>query len=464
MAGRVLIVDDVAANRIIMKVKLEAAGYIPVVAASGATCLAVCARDVPDLILMDASLPDMPGVDLLRRLRADAATSAVPIVMLTANRSDDQRVAAFRAGADEFFYKPLDDQILLARIRHFMRARDQIEEFEGSNKTATALYGLAEAAPVFHAPGTVAIVAQRSDTAMRLRRMIAAHLTDHVVIMTGDEALTEGLKSGPAPDVFLIEADVGGAAGGLRLMSELRSRTNTRHAAISILVPDAAHAGVAMAFDLGANDVVSAALCPEEIALRLSRQFLHKREADAKRASVQDGLRLAMIDPLTGLHNRRYGIAQLSAIAERSHKDGSGFAVMVVDLDRFKSVNDRWGHAAGDAVLVEVADRLARNLRCGDLLARIGGEEFLIALPDTALPEARIIADRLCQAVQQEAVWLADTIQIRVTVSIGLAINMGAAVPTFGDGVSDIVDRADQALLISKSEGRNQVTISQNAA
>ena len=464
MVGKVVIVDDVAINRIVMKVKLEAAGYVPYVAATGAACLALCARDVPDLVLIDVTLPDMSGIDLLRRLRADPRTHGVPVVMLTANQSTDIRVQAFRAGADDFFCKPLDDQILLARIRQFMRTRDQIDGFEDANKNAIALYGMAEAPLPFYTPGTVSMVTQRTETAVRLRRAIATHLMDRIVIMTAEEALTEGLKSDPAPDLFFIEADVGAAAGGLRLMSELRSRTNTRHAAICILGPDTAPTNAAMAFDLGANDVVSAALCPEEIALRLTRQLLHKREADAKRASVQDGLRLAMIDPLTGLHNRRYGVAQLGVIAERAHKEGAGFAVMVVDLDRFKSVNDRWGHAAGDAVLVEVAHRLSRNLRNGDLLARIGGEEFLIALPKTDLPEARNIAERLCRAVQQDVVRLADGINIQVTVSIGLAINMAADAPTPVDSVSEIVDRADQALLISKSEGRNQVTISRNAA
>ncbi len=464
MVGKILIVDDVAANRIVMKVKLEAAGYIPVVAANGAACLSICARDAPNVILMDLTLPDMAGIDLLRRLRADPATRAVPVIMLTANQSADVRVQAFRAGVDDFFCKPLDDQTLLARIRHFMRARNQIDGFDDATQSGMALFALAEASPVFYRPGTVAIVTQTPQTAMRLRRAVAAHLADQVVILTADEALSEGLQSGPATDVFLIGADVGGAAGGLRLMSELRSRANTRHAAISILVPNADHTGAAMAFDLGADDVVSAALCAEEIALRLTRQLLHKREADARRARVHDGLRLAMIDPLTGLHNRRYGIAQLGVIAERAQKDGSDFAVMVVDLDRFKSVNDRWGHAAGDAVLVEVADRLSRNLRSGDLLARIGGEEFLIALPQTALPEARNIAERLCHAVQQDVVRLADQIKIRVTVSIGLAINLAAMMPALIDSVSEIVDRADQALLIAKAEGRNQVTISQNAA
>lgn len=463
MAGKILIIDDVATNRIVMKVKLGAAGYLPIVAATGAAGLANAARDAPDLILIDMSLPDMSGITVLQNLRADPVTRAVPVIMLTANPTADTRVLAFRAGADDFLCKPVDDESLLARIRSFMRAKDQIDSYR-TNGNEISLLGLAEAAPVFHTPGKIAIVTQRTDTALRLRREISAHLSDHVVTMSSEEALLEGLKPEPGPDVFLIDAELGGAAGGLRLMSELRSRTNTRHAAISILVSDTLPNVAAMAFDLGANDMVCTLNSAEEIALRLSRQLLRKREADSMRASVQDGLRLAMIDPLTGLHNRRYGIAQLGAIAERALKTGAGFAVMVVDLDRFKSVNDRWGHGAGDAVLVEVADRLQRNLRGGDLLARIGGEEFLIALPDSSLAEARAIAERLCQAVQQNPVRLADALLIHVTVSIGLAISTANSLTAEIDIVSDIVDRADQALLISKAEGRNQVTISKNAA
>lgn len=463
MVGKILIVDDVATNRIVMKVKLNAAGYRPAVAADGVTCLAMATRDVPDLIMMDVTLPDMSGCELLRQLRANPVTRTVPVMIFTANQTVDARVLAFQAGADEFLCKPVENQVLLARIRSFMRARDQVDGYD-ANSAAMPAFGLAEAAAPFHAPGTVAIVVQRSDHAMRLRREIGAFLSDQLVIMSPDDALSEGLKSGAAPDVFLIDADCDGPGAGLRLMSELRSRTNTRHAAVCILAPDDAQVGAAMAFDLGANDMIAATVSAKETALRLTRLMARKREADAARACVQDGLRLAMIDPLTGLHNRRYGIAQLGFIAEQARKDGTGYAVMVVDLDRFKSVNDRWGHAAGDAVLVKVAARLLHNLRAGDLLARIGGEEFLIALPQTTLPEARRIAERLCRAVQHDVVQLADDVKIQVTVSIGLAINSGAMVPAAADTVSDIVDRADRALLISKSEGRNQVTISRNAA
>jgi len=180
---------------------------------------------------------------------------------------------------------------------------------------------------------------------------------------------------------------------------------------------------------------------------------------------VQDGLRMAVLDPLTGLHNRRYAMPHLAAIAERAAATAAPFAVMVVDIDRFKQVNDCWGHAAGDFVLVEVARRLTANLRASDLLARIGGEEFLIALPDSTLADARVVAERLCHVIEEHPIALPDAGAVRVTVSIGLAVS--GQVPDGGvtpEPVPALLNRADRALLHAKSAGRNQVTISLSAA
>lgn len=460
MVGKILIVDDVAANRIVMKVKLNAAGYRPVMAADGAECLRAAMTEHPDLILLDLALPDMSGVEVLTALRADPVTRAIPVVIFSASRDVAARAAAFRAGADEFLSKPVDDQTLLARIRSFMRSRDALGGQEG-----LALIGLAEPATAFEMPGLIALITARPETAMMMRRDLSGHCRDHVVTMTADDALSEGLKDGGGPDVFVIEAELAGAGSGLHLMSELRSRLNTRNAAFCLYTPqEPAGMVAAMAYDLGAHDMVSPAVPAQELALRITRLLTRKREGDRMRASVQDGLRLAVIDPLTGLHNRRYGIAQLSAICERARKASAAFAVMVVDLDRFKSVNDRWGHAAGDDVLVEVANRLAHNLRSGDVLARIGGEEFLIALPETTLAEARTVAERLCHVVEEKPVMLRDGGSLRVTVSIGLAVSTEGAAPLPVDAVSDIVNRADRALLVSKTGGRNQVTIAGRAA
>ena len=479
MGGKILIIDDVATNRIVLKVKLAEAGYLPVLAADGQSGLAMARRAAPDLILVDQMLPDLPGTAVLARLRADPVLRAVPVVMLSAATDPGARTAALRAGADDFLAKPVDDQILLARIRGLLRARAALDGFAapdggfarigfgqiGLGQIGLGQIGLAEAPARLCPPGLIALVMNRPEAALQLRRETAAHLPDRMQAMTGDEALAAALSPGPLPDVFLIETDYRGAGGGLRLMSELRSRSHSRHAAFCLI--SAATAGAtpaAVAYDLGAGDIVPETVPRDELALRLPRRMARKREADDLRAAVQDGLRLAMIDPLTGLHNRRYGLAKLAAIAEAARVAARPYAVMVVDLDRFKSVNDRWGHAAGDAVLVETAARLAANLRAGDLLARVGGEEFLIALPETGLAQARAIAERLCQAIQENPIPLADRGALHITVSIGLAISPDTPCRDPRAGVSDIVNRADLALLRSKSAGRNQVTIGQTAA
>lgn len=475
MGGKVLIVDDVATNRIVMKVKLTAAGYLPMVAADAAACLALAKSSVPDLILLDFVLPDMAGSDVLRQLRADPATQDIPVIVFSASQSVDSRIEAFRAGADEFLVKPLDDQTLMARIRSLVRAKEALAglgaefgaEFGagfGPAAVARPVYGMAERPDAFVAQGTIALVLQRPEIAMFLRRNLTGRLAGKILTLTPDEALASGLAEGPTPDLFVIDADLAIQGGGLRLMSDLRSRAATRNAAFSIFLGETSEVPAAMAFDLGANDLISTKTAAPELALRLQRLLTMKGQADQMRASVRDGLRLAVIDPLTGLHNRRYGLAQMQAISDRARESGAMFAVLVADIDRFKSINDRFGHAAGDAVLVEVAQRLRQNLRAGDLLARIGGEEFLIALPDVALPEARVIAERLCAAIGERPFALNAAESIGVTLSIGLAISEGGETPSHVETVTDIFERADRALMRSKNAGRNQVTVSRRAA
>jgi two-component system cell cycle response regulator len=508
MGGKILIVDDVATNRIVMKVKLTAAGYLPVVAADGTSCLALAKEQAPNLILLDCNLPDMPGTDVLRHLRADPLTRRVPVVVLSARQGPAARIAAFQAGADDFLVKPIDDQTLLARIRNLMRADGALSglsmgfdphagaadldlsdlgfadlgrpdlgfadldlPLRTTGLASSSLSGLAEAPAPFQPPdstaplpGTIALVMQRPETALFLRRNLASKLASRVISLTAEAALANALHEGTTPDLFVIEADLALQGGGLRLMSELRSRFATRDARFALYRAAPEDASAAMAFDLGADDLIDADTAPQEIALRLLRLLSLKQQADRLRLSVADRLRLAMIDPLTGLHNRRYGLARMQAIAEAAQTSGAIFAVLVADIDQFKSVNDRFGHAVGDAVLVQVAERLRQNLRAGDLLARIGGEEFLIALPDIALAEARCIAERLCSMMSDAPFDIGQGRALPVTLSIGLAISEGGSAPAHLETVTEIVDRADRALMRSKAAGRNQVTIGRSAA
>lgn len=461
MSGKILIVDDVATNRIVFKVKLGAACYTPILAGDGESCLRMARQDKPDLILLDLVLPDMHGSEVLRRLRTDPQTATIPVVVFSAEDNAGARLAALTAGADDYLAKSTDDQTLLARLRNMLREREEITELEDGGAPIRAL-GFAEPSTGFEMPGTIALVTHLPETALRWRRELGAKMPDRMMIVSREAALS-GATLSPVPDVFVIEYDLADPIGGLRLMSELRSRQQTRHAAICIVKKDRSGSESAIAFDLGANDVVPANVDPCEFSLRVARLLQRKRGADKLRTSVRDGLRMAVIDPLTGLFNRRYAVSHLAEIAAQARAAGHPFAVMVIDLDRFKEVNDHFGHAAGDAVLTEVARRLATNIRQKDLLARIGGEEFLIALPCADLKVAKPIAERLCKAIHDTPFRISGFEPLSLTASIGLAVCDGRMRHS-DESVSLVIDRADQALMIAKSGGRNQVTISKTAA
>jgi two-component system cell cycle response regulator len=319
---------------------------------------------------------------------------------------------------------------------------------------------MAEGPAAFDPQGTIAVVG--SETGDPLWPQLAGQVRDRLVMVSRREALAEIPAGQTAPDVFILHDDGRNPSGILRLLSELKSHQATRHAAVCVVGPAGEGDEAAMAFDLGADDAVGPAVTAEELALRTRGLLRRKRQSDRRRARMQDGLRLAMRDPLTGLYNRRCAAPQLAAIAARSREEGTPFAVMVMDLDRFKQVNDEYGHAAGDQVLVEVARRLTANLRETDVLARIGGEEFLAILPQSCMTVARRVAERLCEAMDDRPIRLHSGEELRVTVSIGVAVAGAAGDDSYG--IEGLVEQADLALLESKGAGRNQVTYRMAAA
>lgn len=462
MVGKILVVDGVATNRIAFKVALEDAFYQPLIARDGASCVPLALENLPDLILLDLTLPDMSGITVIEKLRRNPATRDIPILALTTDQDVALRRKALFAGADDVLPKHGPLQTLLARVRNLLRGRDGLEGL-GLHGASLEMIGFAEAPSAFSGPAVISILSGRTEAAATRHKSIAQVMTDRVILQSREEALVEpNMNPGqPTPDVFVLDAGCARMTDSLRLMSELRSRAATRHAAICIITTNSTDDAATMAYDLGADDLVGACISADELALRLRALIRRKRREDQLRANVQDGLRMALIDPLTGLHNRRYAYAQLAAIADRAHAADSQYAVMVIDLDRFKSVNDRLGHASGDAVLIEVARSLQSNLRTGDLLARIGGEEFLVALPDTSFDEACSAADRLCHAINERQIKVGNAAVLSVTVSIGLAVSAGRHSP---EDITALIDRADHALLQAKAEGRNKVITSQTAA
>ena len=273
--------------------------------------------------------------------------------------------------------------------------------------------------------------------------------------------------AGHVPDAFVLVIQPGAAMDMLGLLATIRSHASTRHSAIMVVQMDADPRVGAQLLDMGANDLMGFDRDPAELALRLDTLMTRKRMSDALRDTVRSGIEAAVIDPLTGLHNRRYAMPHLARIADRAAQQNKPFAVMVADMDHFKRINDVYGHAAGDAVLVETAQRLRENLRAVDLVARIGGEEFLIVLPGVGLTNAKKAAHRLCKMIRKTPFTVpGDHGPITGTISIGMTVCDPAQSSQKGHLVTPaaLLDRADRALYGAKAEGRDRVILERPAA
>lgn len=466
MHGKVLVIDPIATNRIVLRVKLAASHYIMTQAGSIADAMQVMGQDIPDLILCATNLPDGDPLRLVRRMRKIGLAGKVPVIALSGGADDDaERLRLLGGGIDDVMQKPINDGLLLARTRSIIRAYATASEWILREGTSRAL-GFGEASAGFAPAQTVRIIACDSPTADPWADALSTRIAANVMFAMPATAATD-LETGRPPDALVLVVKAGQGPQMLQLLAMARSQASTRHCAIlAVLDCEDTTLGAQM-LDMGANDLMCAERTADELALRLDTLLSRKKVTDALRDTVRSGIEAAVIDPLTGLHNRRYAIPHLARIADRATRTGKPFAVLVADMDHFKRINDTMGHAAGDAVLIETAQRLRENLRAVDLVARIGGEEFLIVLPGAGLTNARNAAKRLCRVIESTPFKVPDKLtRVEATISIGMTVVDPArgAQSTEPQTPEALLDRADKALYGAKAEGRNRVTLSRPAA
>jgi two-component system cell cycle response regulator len=460
MAGRILITGHNVEARDAISGMVGSAQYDVLVAEPDARLPAVAIGYGPDIVIVAGSSELDRAIEVCCRLKSAPDLRYVPVIVAAEAGHTAARRAALEAGADELLPLPADEIVLTARLRSIQRLSETSEELRRRRNTAGD-FGFAESAPAFRPPGRVAFVAFGEVSCADWKPRLGGLLRHRIEVLAPGQALDQ--EAGKrVPDVFVLDLATDGTRA-LKLIPELRSRAATRRAGILVIVGVAAGDTeyAAMALDLGANDLIPADFDDAELAIRLRTQVRRKQEADSLRAALDEDLRMAVVDPLTGLYNRRYAMAHLKRLTARAAETGRNFTIMVADLDHFKAVNDTWGHAGGDAVLIEIARRIKDNLRGNDMVARIGGEEFLIALPDCPLSQARQAGERIRHIVGREPVILPSGEAVPVTMSIGVAVG-GSARGI--DVVSSLIDDADRALYDAKAEGRNQVTLGRSAA
>ena len=451
MTARVLVVDDILSNVKLLEAKLTAEYFEVVTAFNGLECLARMDDQVPDIVLLDVMMPGMDGFEVCRRIKCNPKTAHVPVVMVTALDQPSDRVAGLEAGADDFLTKPVDDAALFARVRSLVRLKLMTDELRMRESTGQGM-GLIDPADTMvdaSLSGRILVIEDRAESLA----WFTTALQDDCRVAAADtfeEALVR-VKGGDF-DLIVISLGMRGF-DGLRLCSQLRSLPEGRYVPILVVVSDSDRRKLTQALEMGVNDYLTRPVDKNELVARVRTQLRKKRYADRLRHNVQLSLEMAITDQLTGLHNRRYMSRHLDTLIANARKNERPLTFVIMDIDFFKQVNDSHGHDIGDEVLKEFANRIAANVRGIDLACRYGGEEFVVAMPDTDVAFATNIAERLRQSIETTPVAISRAPhQLGITISIGIARFEG------GDDTADaLLRRADQALYRAKRSGRNRV-------
>ena len=450
MSARILVVDDLETNVRLLEAKLTIEYYDVLTCGDGQTALTMAAEHQPDLVLLDVMMPGMDGFETCRRLKADPATRHIPVVLVTALDGRDDRIKGLEAGADDFITKPLDDVILFARVKSLTRLKQVTDELREREESGRRMGVNTDGAGRLRAVGGRVLIVD--DDARQAERMATELAREHrPTIETDIEAAAAA--AGGQIDLMIVNT-AAQSFDGLRLIARARSAAAaTRRTPILAVIDPLDRPRMVKALELGAHDILPRPVDPQELAARARTQIRRKRYSDFLHERLDYSLEMAVTDALTGLHNRRYMSGQLQALVSRAAQGGSGVSVLMLDIDHFKSVNDTFGHDAGDEVLREFAVRLATNVRAVDLPCRMGGEEFVVVMPGAALEDAHRVAERIRRDVAAAPFRVMSGKELlNVTISIGVAATNGAA-----DTPDALLKRADEGVYEAKASGRNKV-------
>lgn len=462
MFGKILIVDDSPTDAMIMQAKLEAEYYDTMVVSNAEEAIKVVENNRPDLIMLDVLMPGMTGFDLCKKLKSSSDTFYLPIICVTSITDKEEQIMGLDAGADDIVSKPIDDVALFARVNSLLRLKMMAEQWiirETALQDKTVLPTHLDAyfgkqCKFSH----IMVVADTDEELIKLKTPLKDRR--YKVIYTKSIADAESFAEYKNLDLFVVSLSIG-KEEALRFSTKLKTHERNKNTPILIVGEDKDHHKQAFvkALEIGCNDYLVYPLNEHEYLARAYTQLKKNKYQQQLEKNYQKSLSLASVDDLTGVANRRFLYSYLENIVEEMKEKDQKLSVLMMDVDKFKTINDTYGHLVGDEVLIEFSKRLKNQFRDFDLISRYGGDEFIAVIPYVGEILATEIAERVRKSISDTPFKVSIApYEIDVKISIGLSIT-----DDFSKTAEEIIESADKSLYEAKRTGRDKVCIAGKA-
>ncbi len=456
-ARRVLVIDDSKTIHAVLTAFLSERGWVVETFFDGESGASAAFQQPPDAVICDQSMGGISGIQLCRLLREDPRTATIPVVILTATTTKQGQFWAMESGASGYVAKTAIATLvpMIESLKAIPKRVRRTSAPDTAHLSVSQRLGHLLDSSLFDAmlKNKFMAIATASDSTATLFASVAELLASVLSVQWIALSVTGEPKAfllcRPGDQSAELEAR---SALQLDTRSELETTQSDRcvlagpertravrplvfaEQAIGRLVLELSHE------NLSAQDHVVVDIAEQQIPVGLQLVRL-----------IEQTTKLAMTDALTGISNRRCGVDNLERALSASSRHGTPLCIAMVDVDHFKSVNDRFGHDGGDVVLKAVASILSRSIRRSDTVARWGGEEFLLLFPQTARQGTLLVCERLRQVIAGRSLDTATGAKLTVTASIGVAVAAES------DTAESLLRRADDALYQAKNSGRNRV-------
>ncbi|PIB24427.1 hypothetical protein BFP76_04265 [Amylibacter kogurei] len=450
MPGKILVADPIVTNRIALKMLLSKEYFdLCLIGCPDGICDTILKRRA-DVVLLSQRFATTTGYDVCRTIKSNPDTSDIPVIIINDTKPQNW-VLAEDCGADDLISMALDKTYLIQRIRTLYRRKAELDA-SLIHLHAAELVGFSETTPSAFQHAKKNLNVHILDDGSLFCDQIAASLsrckTKRVSINNTPTSL---MKDIACADVIIIPFLDKLFRSDHAIVWKINALIKETAIPVLVVFEHANAQSHAMAVRLGLSEYSCGSENLARLGLRVQSIVHFTKRKSSTREILSNHVQEAKMDSLTGLYNRRYGMKYLSHLMHKPNAKTKPLAVMMLDLDNFKTLNDTHGHVIGDQILNELGDVLKNSVRSADMIMRIGGEEFLIMLPDCFLPTAQTIAQRILDKIRTVE-FVSDKLEKRlhVTASIGIAIHDGR------ETKDSLISRADAALFQSKKHGRDQ--------